>query len=439
MQSNSSPSKDLRGKRLLLTSGTDFLGARIGREVVRRGGKVVIVSRDTEATQLAVTFPAEVCPIKTLTMPSTTEEFLSSVDAVLTLWDAPADQVDNCLAALSHNSSATSPAQRWIGVSQSAGMPKGSVIGETKSTGEQPCRTHVSSGLILSMDGGELPKIVRQRNSRLLPRGLPTFDGRWCHIDDLTEALLILLFGQPAPKYIHLGSPEQCGLQQFVRTVDKVLGHPAIAHGRHHPVQLLGHRLGDASAHRLETSPSEWSDRPPGRFNQLTGAITDLLRDRQARGADYLIRRQWLPIKPFQMWEFFRDEANLEAITPPWLKFEVLGKDSERITENTHIDYRLVLHKIPIRWRTRIILWQPPTRFIDRQIRGPYELWHHLHAFEPLGDGTLMTDRVQYKMPLYPLGGLLAGWKVHRDVEKIFGYRQSKVVDLYQSGFFGDS
>ena len=43
-------------------------------------------------------------------------------------------------------------------------------------------------------------------------------------------------------------------------------------------------------------------------------------------------------------------------------------------------------------------------RFVDRQVKGPFRLWEHTHAFEERPDGTLIRDAVLYRMPYGPLG-----------------------------------
>jgi ligand-binding SRPBCC domain-containing protein len=93
----------------------------------------------------------------------------------------------------------------------------------------------------------------------------------------------------------------------------------------------------------------------------------------------------------------------------------------------TLLEYRLRLHGVPLRWLTRIEVWEPPVRFVDVQVRGPYRLWHHTHSFEPAGDGTLMGDRVRYALPLGPLGELAHAVLVRRDLERIFAFRHAAV------------
>ena len=69
------------------------------------------------------------------------------------------------------------------------------------------------------------------------------------------------------------------------------------------------------------------------------------------------------------------------------------------------IRYRLRVRGMPVSWLTEITAWEPPHRFVDEQVRGPYTLWHHTHTFEALDDGgTLMRDVVRYRVGFGPLG-----------------------------------
>jgi ligand-binding SRPBCC domain-containing protein len=96
----------------------------------------------------------------------------------------------------------------------------------------------------------------------------------------------------------------------------------------------------------------------------------------------------------------------------------------------TLIDYRLRLHGLPLRWVTRIEEWEPNRVFVDRQLRGPYRLWHHRHEFTRASDGTLVRDLVHYALPLGPLGALAHAALVRRDVARIFDFRQRSVGQI---------
>jgi ligand-binding SRPBCC domain-containing protein len=135
----------------------------------------------------------------------------------------------------------------------------------------------------------------------------------------------------------------------------------------------------------------------------------------------------WLPRPRTEVFHFFAEARNLETITPPWLKFEVLTPAPIEMRSGTLIDYRIRVHGLPIRWRTEITEWQPPHHFVDVQLRGPYKLWHHTHTFEEHNGGTVCLDHVRY----WPRGGALVNWLfVRRDVERIFQYRQQRMQEL---------
>ncbi|MEA2298518.1 MAG: hypothetical protein QOF77_1454 [Solirubrobacteraceae bacterium] len=147
-----------------------------------------------------------------------------------------------------------------------------------------------------------------------------------------------------------------------------------------------------------------------------------------------LHRQQCLPGSPPEVFAFFADAFNLEALTPPLLRFEVLTPGPIEMAAGARIGYRLRVHGVPLRWLTEIGEWSPPHRFVDTQLRGPYRLWHHTHEFESLaGGGTLMRDTVRYRPALWPLGEL-AMPVVRRDLEAIFDFRRDAVARLLGGG-----
>jgi ligand-binding SRPBCC domain-containing protein len=142
-----------------------------------------------------------------------------------------------------------------------------------------------------------------------------------------------------------------------------------------------------------------------------------------------LTREQRLPAPPERVFPFFGDALNLEAITPPWLGFRVVTPEPIEMAPGTLIEYRLRLHGVPIRWRTTIAVWDPPHRFVDVQLGGPYRMWHHTHDFERApGGGTLMRDTVRYALPFGPLGSLAHTLVVRRELARIFDFRQEAVL-----------
>jgi ligand-binding SRPBCC domain-containing protein len=144
-----------------------------------------------------------------------------------------------------------------------------------------------------------------------------------------------------------------------------------------------------------------------------------------------LRREQILDVGAEALFAFFADAANLEAITPPLLRFELVTPPPIAMGVGTFIQYRLRLRGVPVRWDTLIQAWDPPHRFVDVQVRGPYRLWHHTHEVEPLGAArSLMRDTVRYAIGFGPLGAAAHRLVVRRDLETIFAYRATTVPDL---------
>jgi len=136
----------------------------------------------------------------------------------------------------------------------------------------------------------------------------------------------------------------------------------------------------------------------------------------------------WLPQTRDKVFAFFSDAQNPDLITPPWLHFRAITPDPGQMQEGTVMNHRLRIHGFPLRWRSKISHWNPPVRFVDQQVRGPYRLWIHEHRFEERDGGTLVHDYVRY--------AVLFDFLIHRsfirpDIERIFAYREKKLRDIF--------
>lgn len=147
-----------------------------------------------------------------------------------------------------------------------------------------------------------------------------------------------------------------------------------------------------------------------------------------------------LPRPREEVFPFFAEAGNLEALTSPSLRFRILTPQPIEMHQGTLLDYRLRLYGLPFRWRTEITVWQPPYRFVDEQLRGPYRQWVHQHTFEEhiFEDGragTRVRDRVRYALPLdgWPGTGLIHRLFVRPKLERIFAYRQRKMEEVFGS------
>jgi ligand-binding SRPBCC domain-containing protein len=126
-----------------------------------------------------------------------------------------------------------------------------------------------------------------------------------------------------------------------------------------------------------------------------------------------------------RVFAFFADARNLDVITPPWLGFRILTPGPVEMRKDALIDYRLRIRGVPMSWRTRIAAWDPPHRFVDEQVRGPYRLWAHEHRFEEEGGGTRVIDHVRYAVVF---DALVHRFLVRPDIERIFAFRTAALA-----------
>jgi ligand-binding SRPBCC domain-containing protein len=143
-----------------------------------------------------------------------------------------------------------------------------------------------------------------------------------------------------------------------------------------------------------------------------------------------LERTQLVPRHRDEVFAFFADASNLEAITPPFLRFRIVTPMPVEMRLGTRIDYVLSLSGVPLRWRTRITEWQPGVRFVDEQESGPYAFWRHAHEFESRGTSTQVRDVVDYAEPLGPLGRAAHVLFVERALRRIFDFRRHAIQRL---------
>ena len=136
-----------------------------------------------------------------------------------------------------------------------------------------------------------------------------------------------------------------------------------------------------------------------------------------------------LPLPREKVFGFFGLATNLQEITPPEINFQILTPGPIVMSAGALIDYTIRLYGVAMKWRTRILAWDPPNRFIDEQLSGPYRLWIHTHRFSETATGTQIDDDVQYALPLQPFGEF-AHPLVRRQLDKIFRYREAAVRRL---------
>jgi ligand-binding SRPBCC domain-containing protein len=146
--------------------------------------------------------------------------------------------------------------------------------------------------------------------------------------------------------------------------------------------------------------------------------------------ADHMFEaRIWLARPRPEVFAFFANPRNLPALTPPRLRLQLLTP-ATTLAAGAVLDFRLRWLGIPLSWRTYVREYDPPYRFVDVQVRGPWARWEHRHQFLEEGGGTWVDERVTYRPPLGPLGQLAHRVGLERQLRAAWAYRTARVTEL---------
>lgn len=144
--------------------------------------------------------------------------------------------------------------------------------------------------------------------------------------------------------------------------------------------------------------------------------------------------KQFLPISIEEAWDFFSAPQNLNEITPPEMKFEILTEDIPRMYAGQIVQYNVTPFPfVKMGWVTEITQVVDKKMFIDEQRFGPYAFWHHQHIFEVVDGGVMMTDILHYRVPLGIVGKLVNALFISNKVKGIFDYRFSLLENKFGS------
>ena len=288
------------------------------------------------------------------------------------------------------------------------------------------------TGIVLGESGGALQKMAAPFRFGV---GGPLGGGRqfvpWIHIDDLVALYLFALDGEVRGA-INAVAPDYATSARFAQALGGALQRPAVVPTPGIALRaILGEFASTVLASQLviparaEDAGFEW------KYRFVEAAMAQALHSKVSPpyGIATFESTQTVRVSAQDVFAFFSDPRNLEYLTPPSLRF-AFASCPETVERGSTIGYRLRLHGIPLRWDTLIARWQPPERFVDVQLHGPYALWHHEHRFVPSAEGTTLIDRVDYALPFAPFGNVARSF-VKRDVDQIFAYRRKIIEDHF--------
>ena len=283
-------------------------------------------------------------------------------------------------------------------------------------------------GMVIGHDGGALSKMLPPFR---LGGGGRLGDGSqwmsWIHICDLSNMLMHAIGESTVNGIYNAVSPSPVINREFTKIFGKVLKRPTMFRV---PSFVLKIALGELSELLLGSQmvmPQKILDTGfEFKYSQLEEALSEVC----SHSYHEINIEQWVPQPVGKTFSFFKEAKNLEKITPKFLKFKILKQSTPEIREGTKINYSLSLHGFPVGWQSMITDWKPNKKFSDIQLKGPYNHWYHTHEFEEKNGGTLIKDKVLYKVPFGVPGDLVAGKFIEKDLETIFNYRYKIIENL---------
>jgi len=446
--------------KILITGATGAIGNSVGRKLFELGHELFVVSRSKSKAELYLEFPAEIIEVD-LSQSLIHDSCMDNIDAVIHLmgetidgrWTAEKKQLilesrtkssQNLIQSLKPRTQVvvSASAQGFYGdqgrLELSETALKGTdFLADVCEEWEKPFRTldeirsvQLRIGLVLDPQSGALKKMIP-----LFQKGLGGVLGSgeqymsWIALDDLTNVVVEATLNH------HYNGPLNCSANSVTNREWTVKLCQSLGVFKSLPVPQVALKLILGEMSSLVLSSIRMSNeklRDLGfnfKYTNIDQYFFDNLNDFKD-GHSVLLVRQYVPFSLNKVFPFFAEAKNLERITPDLLHFRIEKMSTPEIQKGTLIDYNLKIHGFPAKWKTLIEDWQPPVQFVDTQLKGPYKLWHHTHSFAQMGKGTLLTDKVRFKLPLGFLGHAVAQTFVQKDVESIFKYRREVMSEV---------
>jgi ligand-binding SRPBCC domain-containing protein len=144
---------------------------------------------------------------------------------------------------------------------------------------------------------------------------------------------------------------------------------------------------------------------------------------------------QWLPYPTKQVFAFFVNPANLPPLMPRWQRARVERTSPTAMTAGEGSLITISFRPIPfvpvrLEWDAYITEFHWNKFFCDEQRRGPFHYFRHCHRVRQEKNGTIVSDDVEYELPLGKLGDLANSLAMKRQIRELFNYRQKMLPKL---------
>lgn len=117
-----------------------------------------------------------------------------------------------------------------------------------------------------------------------------------------------------------------------------------------------------------------------------------------------------------------------ERLSPPWDPPVVIKKIGT-IKKNDETLFKMKAGPIPIIWHAKHTSYEKNVFFKDEQFKGPFASWTHTHTFEAAEGGCILTDTIDYELPISRISGILNKLFVEKKLGRIFTYRHKTLIN----------
>lgn len=453
--------------KILLTGATGLIGKELGKTLVAKGYEIVAISRNALKAREQLPFPCEVIE-KDLVEGPLKENFrgvLDSVDAVINLmgesiaggrWTEARKRkiYESRILSTRHLIESFSRAPK-IFISGSAVGYYGSGENEEISEDHEPGSDYLAqlcqdweeelialscgeantrvvalrTGMVLSSRGGALEKMIplfRKGLGGVLGNGRQWMS--WIHIEDEVGIIVHALETASLEGPVNVVSPNPVTNEEFTNRLARAL---EVKVGPQVPRVALITALGELGGLMLQSQrvlpKKAILEAYKFKHPHLAESLQDVCRP-YAEKMDYYSHEQYLPWKPEEVFPFFMKAENLGNLNPPKMEFKFTETPPASLQKGSRTHFQIKVLGVPVTWVARLEEWEPPLKFVDIQEKGPFSFWQHSHEFIPFSEGTLMVDKIRYRLPFGAMGELFGGHFARKDLEKVFAFRSQYIL-----------
>ncbi|MGZ3775353.1 MAG: TIGR01777 family oxidoreductase [Pseudobdellovibrionaceae bacterium] len=441
--------------QILITGATGLLGKEIGKALAQQGHKLFVISRTLSKGREVLPFPCEII-VADLNKEAIHDPRLKGVEAVLNLMGEPIfgsrwtenkkENIYNSRVIGTKNliSSLSDNVKTFISGSAIGyyGDCENEVLFEEHRSGKdflaKVCvdwekeaahapgrKVFIRTGVVLSPYEGALEQMLfpfRAGLGGVLGSGKQWMS--WIHLKDIVGLFLFALENNKVQGALNGVAPEPVTNKDFSETLARALGARLGPSVPHFLLKWIFGEAGDVVVSSIRASAKKaesWGYKfqyveLPSALDEICAAYKD--------GYENFYSEQFLYQPPEKLFAFFKQTQALEKIIPPALNYKLENISTSEIKQGTSIEYKINFHGIPAKWKTEIDEWQPPFKFADNQAQGPYRVWRHTHEFRPFSGGTLLVDKVRYRLPLGYLGWFVGSYFIRKDLKNLFSLRR---------------